>query len=322
MVLAASTRRESTSGAPPRPAGRARTAPQARLDRLRAGGNRAFARLVTQSGHARPLARCAGACECGGGCHEHEEAAEEPLPRLARRPLPRASVARSEDTRRATPPSPTPTPPTGATAPSGAPTCGPDVTKALLDVLAKTSSLYASWDSKQRDRACTALDSWACAGSAWDVVELHNRGWLDAMAPCADKAGPCKNTVRVDGQCSYAGSVNYAIFGAMCRLCDISSWWMEDLIWAYKGDHPLGQSASPNYGPSLEWARAGFRGWPAVPSPRGDRPGCTGSCPTPYTGPPFRVHWYPESPTESVTKDCENWAASYPPEFYPGDFGL
>jgi hypothetical protein len=239
-------------------------------------------------------------------------------------------VLARDDNRRATPP-PAPAPaPTPATGPSSGPgpspatnTCGPDVTQQVIDVLALLSARYISWSRDKRLKQCNALESRECAGSDWDVVELHNRGWLDTYAPCAAKAGPCKDTVHIDGTCSYGGSVNYVVFGAMCKLCDIPKWLMEDMIWAYKGDVPFKHKASPNYGPSMDWARAGYDVWPAAPTPAGDRPGCNASCPTAYHDAPFQIHWYPELETEVVPSVCKAWSSLYdhPEDQPPLPFG-
>jgi hypothetical protein len=97
------------------------------------------------------------------------------------------------------------------------------------------------------------------------------------------------------------------IFGVMCKLCrehfqsinraganpgytgymDFDRRSMVDLIDLYK-------SSSGNVAASKAWAEAGYDGWPSGGSPpRGDRPGCAPECPQPYTGPDFRVNWYP-----------------------------
>lgn len=295
--------------------------PQAgRLDGLRAGGNRALGRALGGAAPARRLDRCAGPCSCGGHCSEDEE-----LLAAGDRALSRAVLSR-EEARRAKPTpagaaAAAPAPPPPAPKPPD-PACGPDVTQTLKDAVAKTKADYASWDPAKRKKACIALENPECAGDAWDIVELHNRDWLDGYAPCADKTGPCKNTVMVDGSCSYGGSVNYVIFGHMCRLCDMWESTMENMIWAYKGYIPLVRDASANYKPSLEWARVGYKDWPAVASPAGDRPGCGTACPTAYAGAPFTLHWYPASHTENVSSGCEVWSSAYdqpppPPEFGP-----
>ncbi len=67
---------------------------------------------------------------------------------------------------------------------------------------------------------------------------------------------------------------------------------MSALIYAYKGPIPFKRPASPNYGPSLAWAKAGYNGWPAAKAPPGDRPNCQPTCPKPYAGDPFTVNWH------------------------------
>ncbi|HTX00011.1 MAG TPA: hypothetical protein VMD59_14600 [Acidimicrobiales bacterium] len=56
---------------------------------------------------------------------------------------------------------------------------------------------------------------------------------------------------------------------------------------------------------SKAWALAGYDGWPAVAEPAGDRGNCAPSCPTPYSGGPFTLFWYPAAPTETVTSECQ-----------------
>lgn len=218
--------------------------------------------------------------------------------------------------RRELPGGPTPTGGSGSSGATSAQTCGPDVTQQVKDVVAATRATFNGWSQEDQELACGALESMDCAGVAWDIVELHNRGWLGGFTGCAQNPGPCQDTVRVDGSCSYGGSVNYVIFGVMCDLCDIWQSTMEDMIWAYKGDTrhwyvppSRRHAASANYGPSLEWARAGFHGWPTgASSPAGDRPACTDSCPaTLSTGSTFNVHWVPSAETETTTDACDAW---------------
>jgi hypothetical protein len=107
----------------------------------------------------------------------------------------------------------------------------------------------------------------------------------------------------VDGECSYAGSVNYVIFGVMWKLCGYREDTMLAYIWAYKGDRSRMQrfhnptpgvkdppstsidplKASGNYEPCKAWALAGYHDWPSVKSPQGDRiHRCKLTCPLPY----------------------------------------
>jgi hypothetical protein len=206
-------------------------------------------------------------------------------------------------------PPPAPVAPPG---PTSGPTavCGPDVSQQIRAAVSRTRTTFTGWSTSDRNSACGALTSVVTGGFAWDIVDLHNNAWILSYRPaCASAhATPaCGSTVAIDGECSYAGSPNYVIFGVMCKLCrdhyaltdprtapDFDESNMLHLIDVYKGTGYTGlQTPSPNFGPSNEWARAGYHGWPGVASPRGDRPTCSPMCPTPFGGSPFRVHWVP-----------------------------
>jgi hypothetical protein len=190
--------------------------------------------------------------------------------------------------------------------------CGPDVTRQVEDAVASARSLFAGWTPDQKNEACEDLRGVTTGSYAWDIVELHNNAWILNYRPlCATQGAtpPCGSTVQVSHECYYAGSPNYVIFGTMCRLCydhfyaqgraganvgytgwmDFTERSMLDLIDLYK-------SSSGNVGPSKAWAVAGRDGWPSGGSPpSGDRPGCAPQCSQPYTGPTFRVNWYPHA---------------------------
>jgi RHS repeat-associated protein len=195
--------------------------------------------------------------------------------------------------------------------------CGPDVTKELAAVLKKIKNTFAGWTPTQQKDACSGLtkiipgkgeswkDDWFHFMNAWDIKDLSKRGWGAGWAdwmnkppyspPCA--MPPCQDTVEVDGQCFYEGSVNYAAFGVMWKLCNRWKWTMRLSIYAYKGPNIGLRPAATNWIPSREWAVAGYKGW--VPdtgtTPPGDNPQCS-HCPVAYAGPQFTVHWYPMMP--------------------------
>ena len=190
--------------------------------------------------------------------------------------------------------------------------CGPDVTAQVASAVASARSMFGGWSGDQRTESCEALRSITHGGYAWDIVELHNNGWILGYRPTCASPGatpPCGSTVQVGSDCYYAGSPNYVIFGTMCDLCaghfrsigraganpgytgymDFTESSMTDLIDLYK-------SSSGNLAESKAWAIAGRDGWPSGGTPpRGDRPGCAPQCSSPYTGPPFQVNWYPYS---------------------------
>ena len=108
-------------------------------------------------------------------------------------------------------------------APKQTPTCGPDVTGPLVKVLKAVSDAFDGWTYWQRVVACSPF----YAALAWDIHELSSYGWpgtsewmnqSDYAPPCCTPKR-CHNTVEADGQCYYAGSVNYILLGVMARLC-------------------------------------------------------------------------------------------------------
>jgi hypothetical protein len=177
--------------------------------------------------------------------------------------------------------------------------CGSDVTKQVKDAVAKTRGTFAGWTNDGKKSACSALTDWWKGAVAWDIIDLHENGWILNYRPDCATVGadpPCGSSIQVGDQCYYAGSVNYVIFGVMCRLCsdfygavnDASSQarYSENamlwLIWNYKvGLHPL--DPSPNYQTAKEWSSAGYNGWPqSAKAPPGDASNCKPACPTPF----------------------------------------
>jgi hypothetical protein len=193
-------------------------------------------------------------------------------------------------------------------------TCGPDVTAYVVGAVQRTRKAFAGWkqgtlyDRRMADACCDALTSTdgafsgdALGAVAWDIQRLFDSRWLKFYYrfDCAGRG--CINTVQVARQCHYAGSVNYVLFGVMCRLCEFTERKMLGHIWMYKGDTrprwiaggiPVGDpivyptdygrkiahTASGNYDASVRWARVGYHGWPAQLTPDGDRPGCSPAC--------------------------------------------
>lgn len=199
---------------------------------------------------------------------------------------------------------PSSAPPAPAAGPASAPfICGPDVRSQLVDVVAATKALYNGWPSEKQEEACWALENKPCGGAAWDIVEMHNAGWIPSTYQplgCATTGATpaCGQSVKVGAGCHYSGSPNYVIFGVMANLCNMWRATVHALIYVYK-------HKSPNYDASLAWALAGYDGWPGVADPPGDRNNCSPTCPVAYTGGPFTVHWYPSAQAETVGGECE-----------------
>lgn len=191
--------------------------------------------------------------------------------------------------------------------------CGPDISLALATVLAKVRAYYASWPQSKREESCDRITSlWLLrAVMAWDIVELYlpNTEWLrelpyihhcgEPQAILGDIEDPsrCPNTVQVGNDCFLAGTVNYALLGQICRLCNdefgmLSESTMENLIIAWKALKPWDLD-DPS--PPRAWARAGFQGYPGHAPTRGNREHCTGRCPFPRSD-PFDFVWEPNKP--------------------------
>ena len=182
--------------------------------------------------------------------------------------------------------------------------CGPDVTKQLKNVVAKIQQTFRNWDESQRKSACAALSStksdasipgapvWA---NAWDIKQLHDTSWMK-QSVCGIPRDECGDTVMIEGQCFFAGSVNYVMFGVISRLCEFQKDSMLRAIDLYKGQIKVGPIERPpagNWQPSRDWANAGYDGWAPANMPKGDRSKCNKKCPVDYHGADFSFHWSP-----------------------------
>jgi outer membrane protein OmpA-like peptidoglycan-associated protein len=196
--------------------------------------------------------------------------------------------------------------------------CGPDITQPLAGVLANVRSTFSTtWSRTQQREACDAISGipipFVTSGfiMAWDIRDLflQGTGWLcqDPYHPpcgmppatnCDDEnANDCGNSVQVRDKCFLAGTVNYALIGQICRLCNdrfgvLSESTMENLILGWK---MLGLLLD-DPGPPTSWARAAFRGFPGNIPATGNRAFCRGRCPVPYTSGPFSWVWEPHRP--------------------------
>ncbi len=196
------------------------------------------------------------------------------------------------------------------------PLCGPNVTKQLEDAVASVTSSFTRLSSDEQEEVCGTLNSLISGSSTWDIMPLYheNNAWIyqNYQPVCASAGGNprCGETVQVGQHCYYSGTANYVIFGTMCRLCqqnleeDEGSNYDEDhmieLIDFYKGPG-IFFAAAGNYVPSLQWARAGYHGWPNGGNPPpGDRNNCAPQCPKPYYFGPMPVRWCPHIDPEGM----------------------
>jgi hypothetical protein len=192
----------------------------------------------------------------------------------------------------------------GGPAPEGCgKTCGPDISDALGDALARTKSVFSRWSSSDKSDACGNLVWIPWATFSWDIAQLSPSGRPAFSKSFGPKCSTCGHSVWVGGSCHFDGSANYAVYGTMMRLCHDhfqaeKSWKaglhsensMTLLIAAHKSSTG---TVAANVGPAAAWASAAYRGWPGKGSaPAGDRPDCE-KCPNDYSGPGLTVQWYP-----------------------------
>jgi hypothetical protein len=190
--------------------------------------------------------------------------------------------------------------------------CGPDVTQQVSDAVELTRTIFKGWSKSQREDACSALISLRAGYCSWDIENLHLDRWISRdfqPKKCATTGAKpaCGESIQINEDCYYAGSVNYVIFGTMFKLCsdenpnisyNFAKRNMDALIDIYKGSRPSGLGTpSPDFKAGLAWANAGYDGWSSGgPSPPGDRNNCVPICPAPYSAGPFTIHWWPHKP--------------------------
>jgi hypothetical protein len=197
--------------------------------------------------------------------------------------------------------------------------CGPDVTKQLASTLGKIETDYQGWPKPDKRAACVRvmnpidLEKLKASGLAggdyngWDTYALFSSyaDWLrrpPVCGPCAtpsSSAAPgaswkdkghedprtCSNTVQVGNACWLAGTVNYATFGQMVRLCSETFTGDPDVAGDYPLDHAQNlikaykmfvSKENPKW--PLEWTEAVYRGGSKATVPVGNRAGCSTTC--------------------------------------------
>ena len=213
--------------------------------------------------------------------------------------------------------------------------CGPDVTKQVRDTLSKIEKDYEGWPRADKKQACVrilnpiSLDKLRTQGLAggdyngWDTYGLFSgyADWLRRRPVCPPCATPsstapagalagdkghenpktCSNTVQVGNGCWLAGTVNYATFGMMVRLCGTFSGdpdvggdsQLEHAKGLIRGYKMFVSKEDPKW--PLEWTEAVWRGGAgAITSVgNGNRQGCSTTCgqQNPKANPGALVSW-------------------------------
>ena len=229
-----------------------------------------------------------------------------------------------EDDETPTEPPPGEKKPGGIVLSDGEGVCGPDITLVLKLMVTNIESVWRNLPDRVYDRdlkktinpklrACLSIAPVRKLGdsipriesravNAWDSEELRSilQVHQKERFPSCSQGGPnniCSKSVMVDGKCHYAGSVNYAIFGAMWRLCGELKGIVTGgslLMKAYVRVGKWWRNAS-NADASAAWSKAAYDGWPhatGVPSPPAEKgwpSNCKPTCKGKYLDP---LHWW------------------------------
>jgi hypothetical protein len=221
------------------------------------------------------------------------------------------------------PPAPRPKPKPEPEQLSG-PICGPDMEASLDATLANVRSTFKGMSASDKEDSCRQIVSFnvfSAGGfvNAWDIDEffVNDSGWLDKPPihpPCCVPLDPsdveaknsCGRTIAIAGGCFLAGTVNYVLFGQISTLCnDEFGFSLRDFI-----GRPIGFEKSDmlirvagfktlafdNPGPPMEWAEAGFDGFPSHKGTTSNRPQCVAKCPWRESAHVLTWIWEPHRP--------------------------
>ena len=193
--------------------------------------------------------------------------------------------------------------------------CGPDITDAIRATLDNVSERFKALGQEDRDSVCDTMflgyPLVIGIGLNWDIDDLKTvRTNVANLCGHQDKdnSRSCQESVTINGECHYGGTVNYILFGHMGRICNKFSQQLFASVLIWKTDanvfswppKPYPHHTYPN---SRDWTQAGFTGWltdreykdslkdirpgpgsgqafvvprgsPEQLAPRGDRPSC------------------------------------------------
>jgi RHS repeat-associated protein len=92
--------------------------------------------------------------------------------------------------------------------------CGPDITEALDSTLQDVDRAFDKWDEQTQINSCMSLYIPPRAiFNEWDMEPLFTEGY-----PMSGEA-ECARTYTVKGSCFWAGSINYALWGRVNKIC-------------------------------------------------------------------------------------------------------
>jgi len=156
--------------------------------------------------------------------------------------------------------------------------CGPDITFSLVDVLFQVDTDFQSWDEEKQKRQCDILFDREMGILAWGIIELKGlarRTGPDPVYGCPSRE--CARTVGFGGNCYNAHAVNYALWGRMCSLCNVSKLKMRAYAEGYKRlvHGPIWRT---DLNETMAWAEWAYS-WDDGPLPRSTHTHCSRWCP-------------------------------------------
>ena len=174
--------------------------------------------------------------------------------------------------------------------------CGPKIDDPLIKVLGDVTKEFSGWSAAQQKENCDDLTSLWHVANEWDIENLFYEYLKPSAQGCGipeagENSNACSQTVEVDGKCNLAGTVNYVLWGHICKLCmdklgSPSHATMIALLYAYN------LVGIDNPGPPGAWAEAGWNGFTGTAPNNPNRDTCKTTCPTKSRG-PFTWRWLP-----------------------------
>ena len=147
--------------------------------------------------------------------------------------------------------------------------CGPDVTKALKDVLVKIRNFYEPLTPPQKYRSCCAVFSFVTPDGlginwdvtkAWDINQLHwmaEKGRRKIFDASAKEYREPSRSVQISGKCYDSAAVNFVMWGLMGKLCNKEPDFLIGRVKTWKKNF---YGTVPTY-ETIDWIKAGFNGW-------------------------------------------------------------
>ncbi len=108
--------------------------------------------------------------------------------------------------------------------PSGlACTCGPEIGDAMRKLISAVGTWFNAMSDAGSEDLCGGLTG-PTSFIAWGIPQIPTGQEDDFVRPyllagCAGSNSPCRHSVSVDGKCTYAWTVRYALYGAVNRFC-------------------------------------------------------------------------------------------------------